>query len=119
MPIIPSELRRGDVVRVRLDPTEGSEQAGERPALILSPDIVNRHSPIILIVPITSKKTERVFSFEVLIEAGEGGLALRSKALLMQTRSLDKSRILSYYGRLSEATIQQVDLALKIAVGLR
>ena len=119
MPIIPVELRRGDVVRVRLDPTEGSEQAGERPALVLSPDIINRHSPIILIAPITSKKTERVYPFEALIEPSEGGLLMRSKVLLMQTRSLDKSRLLGYYGRLSDAIMLQVDQALKIAVGLR
>ncbi len=119
MATIPAELRRGDVVRVRLDPTEGSEQAGERPALVLSPDVINRHSPIILIAPITSKKTERVYPFEALIEAGEGGLPMRSKVLLMQTRSLDKSRLLGYYGRLNDETMQQVDQALKVAAGLR
>ena len=119
MPFIPAELRRGDVVRVRLDPTEGSEQAGERPALVLSPSVINRHSPIILIAPITSKKTERVFPFEALIEPNEGGLPMRSKVLLMQTRSLDKSRLTGHYGRLSAETMLQVDQALKIAVGLR
>ncbi|MGI4790120.1 MAG: type II toxin-antitoxin system PemK/MazF family toxin [Janthinobacterium lividum] len=67
MPFIPDELKRGDVVRVRLNPTELSEQNGERPALVLSPNIINRHSPIILIAPLTSKKTERVFPFEALI----------------------------------------------------
>ncbi len=124
MATIPAELRLGDVVRVRLESTEGSEQAGERPAgerpaLVLSPDMINRHSPIILIAPITSKKTERVYPFEALVEPGEGGLPMRSKALLMQTRSLDKSRLLGYYGRLSGETMQQVDQALKIAAGLR
>ena len=119
MPSIPAELKRGDVVRVRLDPTEGSEQAGERPALILSPDIINRHSPIILIAPITSKKTERIYPFEALVEPGEGGLPMRSKVLLMQTRSLDKSRLLGYYGCLSNSAMLEVDQALKIAAGLR
>jgi mRNA interferase MazF len=119
VPIIPAELRRGDVVRVRLDWAEGSEQTGERPALVLSPDVINRHSPIILIAPITSKKTERIYPFEALVELGEGGLPMRSKVLLMQTRSLDKSRLLGYYGRLSDDTMQQVDQALKIAAGLR
>ena len=118
MATIPAELKRGDVVRVRLDPTEGSEQAGERPALVLSPDIINRHSPIVLIAPITSKKTERTYPFEALIESGEGGLPMRSKALLMQTRNLDKSRLLGYYGRLGDETLLQVDQALKIATGL-
>ncbi len=119
MPFIPAELRRGDVVRVRLDPTEGSEQAGERPAPILSPDIINRHSPIILIAPITSKKTERIYPFEALIEPSQDCLPMRSKVLLMQTRSLDKSRLLGYYGRLPNEAMLQVDQALKIATGLR
>jgi mRNA interferase MazF len=47
VPSTPS-LKRGDVVRVRLDPVEGSEQAGERPALVISSDAINRHSPVIL-----------------------------------------------------------------------
>ncbi len=119
MATIPAELRRGDVVRVRLDPTEGSEQAGERPALVLSPDVINRHSPINLIAPITSKRTERVYPFEALVEPGEGGLPTHSKVVLMQTRSLDKSRLLGYYGHLSDETMQQVDQALKTAAGLR
>ncbi len=119
MPFIPAELRRGDVVRVRLDPTEGSEQAGERSALVLSPNVINRHSPIILIAPITSKKTERVYPFEALIELNESGLPMRSKALLMQTRSLNKSCLTGYYGHLSEETMLQVDQALKVAAGLR
>ena len=91
MPLTPSP-KRGDVVRVRLDPVEGSEQAGERPALVISSDVINRHSPVILIASITSKKTERAFPFEVLIEPPEGGLTLRSKVLLMQLRSVDKKR---------------------------
>ena len=119
MATIPAELRRGDVVRVRLDPTQRSEQAGERPALVLPPELINRHSPIILIASITSKKTERVYPFEALIEAGGGGLPMRSKVLLMQTRSLDKLRLLGYYGRLNDETMQQVDQALKVAAGLR
>ena len=62
------DLKRGDVVRVRLDPILGSEQAGERPALVLSPDFINERSPVVLIAAITSKKTERVYPFEALIE---------------------------------------------------
>src|SRR5438132_13402 len=59
-------LKRGDIVRVRLDPVEGSEQAGERPALVISPDVINEHSPVILIAALTSQKTERVYPFEFL-----------------------------------------------------
>lgn len=110
--------RRGDVVRVQLNPVEGSEQGGERPALVLSPDVINEYSPVLVIAAITSKKTERVYPFEALIEAGEGGLAVRSKVMLMQIRSIDKGRLLGRVGRVSTGTLQSVDEALRIAVGL-
>ena len=118
---MPSPLpspRRGEIVRVRLDPVEGSEQAGDRPALVLSPDIINQHSPVILVAAITSKKTERVYPFEALIEPPDGGLTMRSKVLLMQLRAVDKSRLLGFYGMISEETLRAVDEALKIATGL-
>ena len=37
----------------------------------------------------------------------------------MQLRSVNKTRLLGYYGRVSDATMHQVDQALKIAVGLK
>jgi mRNA interferase MazF len=91
VPSLPNP-KRGDIVRVRLDPVEGSEQAGERPALVISPDVINEHSPVILIAALTSQKTERVYPFEVLVEPPEGGLRRRSKVLLMQLRAVDKRR---------------------------
>lgn len=109
---------RGEIVRVRLDPVRGSEQAGERPALVLSPDLINEHSPVILVAAITSRKTERVYPFEALIEAGEGGLRQRSKVLLMQLRSIDKERVTGRYGRITNRTMRKVEESLQIATGL-
>src|SRR5438552_911708 len=94
--------RRGDVLRVRLDPVTGSDQGGNRPVLVISPDIINERSPVFLAAAITSRKTERVYSFEALIEAGEGGLPKRSKVMLMQMRTLDRARIDSYSGSVSD-----------------
>src|SRR5437588_244172 len=109
---------RGDVVRVRLDPVEGSEQAGERPALVLSPDIINEHCPVILVASLTSQKTARVYPYEVLVEPPEGGLRLRSKVLLMHLRSIDKRRLTGRYGAVTENTMRRVEEALKVATGL-
>ncbi len=110
--------RRGEVVRVRLDPVMGSEQAGERPALVISPDTINQYSPVILIAAITSQKTERVYPFEALVEPPDGGLTKRSKVLLMQLRAVDKGRLAGSYGSVSEETMRRVEEALKIAAGL-
>jgi mRNA interferase MazF len=106
------------VVRVRLDPVEGSEQSGDRPALVLSPDIINQHCPVILVASLTSQKTSRVYPYEVLVEPPEGGLKLRSKVLLMDLRSIDKRRLTGRYGAVSEDTLRRVEEALKVATGL-
>lgn len=106
------------MIRVRLDPVEGSEQSGERPGLVISPDLINEHSPVILVAAITSRKTERIYPFDALIEPPEGGLAQRSKALLMQVRCLDKRRVLGRYGSLGDTTMERVDAALRISTGL-
>ncbi len=86
--------------------------------LVVSPDIINKGSPIFLAATITSKKTTRAYSFEVVVDAREGGLPLRSKILLMQMRTLDRVRIVSRYGSVSDETMTRVEEALKIATGL-
>lgn len=110
--------QRGDVVRIRLDPVVGSEQGGVRPVLVISPDVINHHSPVILVAPITSKKTERAFRFEAIIDPPEGGLTLRSKVMLMQLRSIDKQRIISRLGTVSDETMRNVEHALQVATGM-
>lgn len=110
--------KRGDIVRVRLDPVEGSEQSGERPALVVSPDVINTHSPVVLIASITSQKTERVYPFEALIEPPEGGLTYRSKVMLMHLRSVDKRCLTGRYGVIRPETMRRVEEALRISTGL-
>lgn len=110
--------RRGEIVRVRLDPTEGSEQGGERPALVISPEVINEHCPVILVAALTSRTTERIFPFEALVEPPEGGLTVRSKVILMHLRSIDQRRLTGSYGSVSEETMQRVEEALRVATGL-
>ncbi len=110
--------KRGDILRIRFDPSEGSEQAGERPVLVISPDLINERAPIILVAPLTTRKTECVYAFEALIEPPEGGLSQRSKVMLLHIRGVDRARITGVYGTLSPETLQSVDVAIRIAVGL-
>jgi mRNA interferase MazF len=111
-------IRRGDVVRVRLEPVVGSEQGGERPGLVISPSLINDRAPVILVAAITSRHTDRVYPFEALIEPPDGGLSRRSKVMLLQMRVVDKSRLVTRYGAVSDETMVRVDAALRIAVGL-
>ena len=46
---------RGDLISIAFDPTEGHEQAGSRPALVLSHDEYNRVRWLAIVVPVTSR----------------------------------------------------------------
>ena len=109
--------KRGDIVLARFDPTEGSEQSGVRPAIVLSPDRMNKRSPLLFLAPLTTRNLDRVYPHEARIQAGEV-VQRDSKVLLGQLRSMAKSRVISYYGHVSDATMLDVDAALEIAVGL-
>lgn len=85
---------------------------------MISPDVINEHSPVVLIAAMTSKKTDRVYPFEVLVKPPEAGLKQISKVLLMQLRSVDKRRLGTKLGSLALGTMLDVDEAIRIATGL-
>jgi mRNA interferase MazF len=88
-------MNRGDVYEVRFDPIEGSEQGGTRPAVIVTRNSINRHSPVIMVTPFTNaQNVRRSYPTDVLVHAPEGGLTVDSVALCVQTRVVSKSRLL-------------------------
>lgn len=84
---------RGDVVWITLNPQAGDEQAGRRPALILSPAAYNRKVGLAILCPITSQV--KGYPFEVLIPAGRGvtGAVLADQAKSLDWRARDAHRI--------------------------
>jgi mRNA interferase MazF len=112
-----ASIRRQDVFLVNFDPTVGAEAKKTRPALVVSNNINNAHSPIVSISPITSNVT-RVYSFEVEISAGIAGLKTRSKVMLNQTRAVDKVRLIKRLGYLPIEIMEEIDNALKLHYGL-
>ena len=80
---------------------------------MVSNDVNNTHSPIVSISPITSNVT-KVYSFEVEIPPGTGGLRARSKIMVNQTRAVDKVRLIKKLGHLSEELMGRVNQALEL-----
>lgn len=106
-------IKRGDVFLVNFDPTIGAEAKKTRPAIVVSNDISNAHSPIVSISPITSNVT-RVYSFEVEIPPGMGGLKSRSKIMVNQTRAVDKIRLIKKFAQLPAQVMKDVNRALEL-----
>jgi mRNA interferase MazF len=110
--------RRGEVYLVNFDPTIGAEIQKTRPALIVQNDIANRHSAITIVAAITSQFDHPLYPTEVLISPPEGGLRTDSVALLNQIRSIDKQRLIRRLGTLKPETMDRVDHAILISMGL-
>jgi mRNA interferase MazF len=108
-----ASVRRGEVFLVNFDPTVGAEAKKTRPAVVVSNDVNNAHSPIVSISPITSNVT-KIYSFEVEIPSGMGGLRTRSKIMVNQTRAVDKIRLIRKLGHLSKGLMDSVNQALKL-----
>lgn len=113
-----SPPRRGDIFLVDFDPTRGAEIQKTRPALVIQNDIANEHSPITIVAAITSQYQEPLYPTEVLVIPPEGGLTHPSVALLNQIRSIDRRRLVKRLGKLSPATLQRVDQAIVLTLGL-
>jgi len=112
-------VKRGDIYDARLYPTEGSEQSGVRPVLIVSRDAINRASPVIVVVPITdAANVKRQFPNNVVVNQPEGGLTLDSIALTGQIRAISKTRMLRYRGSVLPITMGMIDRAMKITLDL-
>lgn len=112
-------MKRGDIFDARLNPTEGSEQAGVRPVVIVSRDAINKNSSVIVVVPLTkAENVKRNYPNNVTIAKGEGGLTFESVLLSGQVRAISKSRLLRQRGTLPTEIMEQVDHALRITLDL-
>ncbi len=110
---------RGDVYNATLEASQGSEQTGTRPVVIVSRDAINRSSPVVIVVPVTSRANKnRIYPSHVEIRAGEAGLTSDSIALCEQVRAIAVSRLNKNLGHLSNQRISQINAALKIALDL-
>ncbi|HAK3431376.1 TPA: endoribonuclease MazF [Salmonella enterica] len=80
----------GDLIWVDFDPTKGSEQAGHRPAVVLSPFIYNNKTGLCLCVPCTTKT--KGYPFEVELSGERDGVALADqvKSIAWRVRGATK-----------------------------
>ncbi len=96
--------KRGDAIWISLNPQAGHEQAGRRPALVLSPEAYNRKVGLAILCPVTSRV--KGYPFEVKIPEG---LPAEGVILSDQLKSLDwKARKASLICRLPEETVREV-----------
>lgn len=108
---------KGAIFYADLDPIIGSEQQGIRPVVIIQNEMGNKHSPTVLVAPISTKK-DKILPTHILVKQFDK-IRHDSIVLLEQIRVLDKSRLKGYLGILDNETMEQVNEAIKISFELK
>jgi mRNA interferase MazF len=108
---------RGEVWMADLDPARGHEQAGKRPALVVSADPFNAGpAELVIVLPITTRD-KRVHS-HIPVEPPEGGLRRPSFIKCEDVRSISVERLSKRLGKVTPATIAAVEPWLRTLLDL-
>lgn len=102
---------------MNLSPTRGHEQAGRRPALLVSTDQFNNGpAGLVVVVPMTTR--DRRIPLHVAIDPPEGGVRERSFIKCEDVRSVSTERLETCWGRVSPQTLATVADRLRVLLDL-
>jgi mRNA interferase MazF len=110
--------QKGEIYQINFSPSKGKEIKEVHHGLIVSNNIQNEYGHYVIVAPITSTlKRERLFE-KVIAPSQENGLAKKSKILLNQIKSIDKRRIIKYYGLVETEIMMEVKNKLQLVLDL-
>lgn len=99
----------GDIYTIEIPSTNGHEQAGYRPAIVVQAQQFEKLLSAVLIVPLTSQLAAQTFPGTFLIHPDlDNGLTKDSVALVFQLRAIDKKRLKRKIGQLSANYLAQL-----------
>ena len=110
------DIKRNEIYYADLSPVVGSEQGGVRPVLIIQNDTGNKFSSTTIVAAIMSRQNKAKLPTH--IEIAEDVFEKDSIVLLEQIRTVDKRRLKEYVGKLDNCTMDRVNEAISISVGL-
>ena len=109
-------IKRGEIYLVNLGNQKGSIQSGKRPVIIISNNMNNKYSPIVNVLPITSKTKNNI---PVHVRIGvESGLIKESTILAEQNIPINKDQIIKYVGKCNKYKMYEIEKALLIQNGI-
>ncbi|MCE7056553.1 type II toxin-antitoxin system PemK/MazF family toxin [Algoriphagus sp. AGSA1] len=105
-------MRQGEIWMSDLNPLIGSEQAGRRPVVILSGNLMNKFLKVVITAPLTSK-VKNYQGNPILEPSQKNGLKLESELMVFHIRSLSKDRLIEKMGEISNEELTMALNTLK------
>jgi len=105
-------LRRGDIVLVDFSPSRPHEADFTRPAVVVTNNLANALSPVVMVVPLTSN-VAKVHPMQLFLPAQRSGLDRDSKAQVELLRHVTTERIQKTLSQLPEDLMAQLDARLR------
>jgi mRNA interferase MazF len=90
-------MKQGEIWQANLNPARGTEQAGFRPVVILSGNLLNRLLPVVITAPLTTK-IKKYKGNPVLKPSNTNGLSSESEILVFHIKSISKERLIKKIG---------------------
>ena len=108
-----NKVYRGEIYYIYETEVTGNEQAGGRPGIIISNDVGNEHSPVAIVVYLTTRE-KKPLPTHVKINSAEKP----STALCEQIETVYKGRIGKYIGQITDTEQKNLDKALAVSIGI-
>jgi mRNA interferase MazF len=113
------KIERGEIWLAKLDPTQGSEQAGTRPIIIFQDNALSKFTTTIITIPLTTNLRRSTLPTCFIISKDQGGLNQDSVALCHQIRVLDKTRLIKKLGKLESEVIANLENIVLFTLGYK
>lgn len=97
-------MKQGEIWQANLNPTTGSEQAGFRPVVILSGNLLNQHLNVVIVAPLTTK-VKGYKGNPILDPNMINGIKIKSEMLVFHIRSISKTRLSKKLGTVTESEL--------------
>jgi mRNA interferase MazF len=103
-----ARILRGDIYWANLDPIKGHEQSGQRPVLVLSQDVFNDRSGVVIAVALTSQPPKA--GFPLTLPLSGRSLPKQSWVKISQIRTLSQERLGK---RIAKVSPEEIDLVIE------
>lgn len=100
-------MKQGEIWEVYLQPTRESEQSGNRPAVIISGNLLNKYLQVVIVCPLTTKIKN--YKDNVVLQPNDiNNLSQTSEILTFHIRSISKIRLKKRIGKIKQDELEQI-----------